>query len=236
MKDLTETINEGYSPFKALLFYKSRTDDFYVESYDMDSGGRAINAHPLNLAECQKLADGLDNSEDLKKNYLKEGGLFPDNLLYLNSEKSGLVLWHSRAKKVNLFFKADLGIADGIAEIPPMLWLASRDTLQVWALKSDERPTQKSVLYHAPFFNVYDSGAVCMGNVKKQIPNDCSLCEFINLWEKFFFNSTFSHTLMNGAVKHTDIIALWKRQTELGLPYPLETLVKSKKTFKDLLR
>lgn len=236
MKDLTEIITEGYSPFKALLFYKSKTDDYYVESYDMDSSGRAINAHPLSLAECQKLSDGLDNSDSLKQSYLKGKGLFPENLLYLNSEKSGFALWHTPAKKVNLFFKADLGIADGMGNIPAMLWLASRDTLQVWALKSDERPTSNSVLYHAPFFNVYDSGAVCMGNVKKQIHNDCSLSEFISLWEKFFFNSTFSHTLMNGAVKHKDIVAQWKIQMEKGKPYPLNTLIKSKTKFNQLLR
>lgn len=236
MKDLTETINEGYSPFKALLFYKSKKEDYYVESYDMGLDGRAINAHPLNLSECQKLANGLDNSDSVKQSYLQGKGIFPENLLYLNSDKSGFALWHSPAKKVNLFFKADLGIADGMGEIPPMLWLASRDTLQVWALKSNDRPTNQTVLYHAPFFNVYDSGAVCMGNVKKHIPNGCSLTEFISLWEKFFFNSTFSHTLMNGAVKGDTIISIWKKQMAQGTPYPLDTLIKSKKTLNHLLR
>src|SRR6478752_3100074 len=98
MKDLTERITQGYDPFKALLFYKNKEDDYYVESYDIGLDGRAINAHPLNLSECQKLANALDNSEALKTNYLRGNGLFPENLLFLDSERSGFAVWHTPAK------------------------------------------------------------------------------------------------------------------------------------------
>lgn len=236
MKDLTERIAQSYDPFKALLFYKNKEDDYYVESYDMGKDGRAINAHPLNLSECQKLVNALDNSEMLKANYLRGNGLFPENLLFLDSERSGFAVWHTPAKKANLFFRANLEIPDGTAGVPPLVWKANREGLEVWALKSTDRPTVDSALYYAPFFNIYETGAVCMGNVKRQIPTDCSLFEFMSLWETFFFNSTFSHTLMQGAVKGDKIVSVWKRQMKGDSPYPLETLVKSNFTLKHLLR
>jgi len=40
-----------------------------------------------------------------------------------------------------------------------------------------------------PEIEAVRTGAVGMGNVKKQIPSDCSLSEFMSLWETFFFNS-----------------------------------------------
>ena len=236
MNDLTEMIAECFKPFKALLFYKGKRDEYYIESYDMGATGNPINAHPLSPTESQALADALDNSEELKASYLKGNQLFPQNLLYLNSEKKGYALWHTEAQKVNLFFKADLGIADGLAEVPPMLWKADRQSLQVWALKSQERPSENTTLYHAPFFNIYESGSVCMGNLQKQIPNGCSLLGFITLWEKYFFASTFSHALVDGSVRGETLTETWKRQVGQQTPFPTEILVKSKTTLKQLIR
>ncbi|MBB2145729.1 PRTRC system protein B [Pedobacter sp. LMG 31464] len=236
MNDLTEIIADGYKPFKALLFYRGKKEEYYIESYDIGLSGRAINAHPLSVDESQQLADALDNSEELKATYLRGNGMFPQNLLYLNSEKDGFAVWHTPSKQVNLFFKADLGIADGMAQIPPMLWKAGKHSLQVFAMKTDDRPIESEQLFHAPFFNVYESGAVCMGNVKKQIPNGCSLIEFMSLWEKFYFNSTFSHTLNSGAVDGEKTVALWKRQMENQTAFPLAKLVKSKISLKTLLK
>jgi PRTRC genetic system protein B len=60
--------------------------------------------------------------------------------------------------------------------------------LSVWALASDERPTEKTLVYHAPFFNV-TNGNVCMGNVK--VPEGVNV-EDAGKWEKLFFRSVFT--------------------------------------------
>lgn len=91
------------------------------------------------------------------------------------------------------------------------------------------------MLYHAPFFNVYDSGSVCMGTVDINIKNSASIEEFTEAWEKYFFNSYFSH-LMNG---HNPIkgncVNLWKELIDIGNPFPKLLLKKTNKTLKNLL-
>lgn len=49
MKDITEDFGTLYQPTSALVFYQSydRTQDTYVEHFDMDKDGNPINAHPL---------------------------------------------------------------------------------------------------------------------------------------------------------------------------------------------
>ncbi|STD07498.1 hypothetical protein [Chryseobacterium carnipullorum] len=45
--------------------------------------------------------------------------------------------------------------------------------------------------FHAPFFNVYESGSVCMGTVDVNIKNSVSLEEFTEKWEDLFFQFLF---------------------------------------------
>lgn len=73
-----------------------------------------------------------------------------------------------------------------MAQVPPLLWLANKQNLVIFALASDRRPTEKTMLYHAPFFNVYDNGSVCMGTVDVNIKNSASIEEFTEAWEKYF--------------------------------------------------
>jgi len=226
MNDLTNLINDCYCPFKAILFYRDATDSFYLESYDMDSNGMAINAHPLSIKESGEIADALGNSRELKSHFVNEATLLPPNVLYVNNDRKGSVVWHTTSKKVNLFFHRILEIPDGFAHVPAMLWKADKDSLSVWAMKDNKRPTDETPLYHAPFFNVYDRGNVCMGNVRKHIPNGCTLGDFISLWEKYFFNSTFSHTIRGGAVSGGELDAFWKKQMSIGSKFPVQRLKK----------
>jgi hypothetical protein len=46
---------------------------------------------------------------------------------------------------------------------------ASKNSLTVFALLSDRRPTEKTKLHYAPFFNIYEDGKVCMGTVSIDI-------------------------------------------------------------------
>ena len=234
MKDLTEKISEGFKPFKALLVYGNK-QDYYIEGYDVDDKGLMVNAHPLSVAESLSLADALGESPKLKSGFSGGRELHPENLLYYDNEKNGTVLWYTPAQKVGLFFRADLGITDGEAFVPPLLWRANRTEVFLWALKADSRPTLESILYHAPFFNVYENGRVCLGNVHRNIPNKASLSEFMELWEHYFFDSSFSHTLFDTGLKGIGMAELWRRQVESGKPFPLKHLSTTKQQLKSLL-
>ena len=134
-----------------------------------------------------------------------------------------------------MFFTESLEIPNGIAEIPALLWYADRNKLIVFALSSDRRPTQKTKLYYAPFFNVYENGNVCMGTVSVNIKSSASVEEFTAAWENYFFNSYFSHLMQNHNPVKGNCVSLWKELIRTEKPFPEEVLKKANRTLKNLL-
>ncbi|WP_449400709.1 hypothetical protein [Chryseobacterium wanjuense] len=154
MKDITHHFGTLYHPVSALIIYQANEDDngdTYVEHFDMDKDGNPINAHPLSEREAKILAKSLNTEKEKSKAFLKPESILPTNVLYINPTEKGSVIWYTKAKKVKLFFTESLEIPNGIAHTPPMLWMASKHHLTVFALTSDKRPTEKTVLFHAPF-------------------------------------------------------------------------------------
>lgn len=237
MNDITQNFGTLYYPKSALVFYETvgTESDMYVEHFDMDSNGNPINAHPLTVKEAKLLAKSLQTDEEKSKAFLKSNGILPTNILHINpSNDKGSVLWYTKAQQRQLYFVDSLGIPNGTAQIPPMLWLANKNSLIVFALASNRRPTAKTPLHHAPFFNIYEKGNVCMGTVSIDIKNSASVEEFIQAWEDYFFNSYFSHSL-SGNLTKKNIVSLWKDLINTDKPFPTEILKKNNKTLKNLL-
>ncbi|OXA73772.1 PRTRC system protein B [Flavobacterium aquidurense] len=237
MKDITAQFGTLYNPIKAFVVYQKETADktMYVEAYDMDKNGYPINAHPLNLKESTQLASALDTSEKLTRKFLKPSGLLSKNLLYINPDHDGYAIWYTPAQKVNLFFVESLGIANGKASVPPLLWKASKNTLYIYAMNTDTNINELTALYNAPFFNLYEDGKVCMGTVSVSIKADCLLEEFIREWEQYFFNSYFSHLIHKQSPVKGNIIQLWQRLVNTPKPFPMKSLLKNGLTIKNLL-
>lgn len=237
MKNITDTFGKLYHPVKAFMLYQeaSAEKNIYVESYDMDKNGFAVNAHPLSVQESKALASALSASEKNRQSFLKPAGLLPKNVIYINPESNGFVLWHTPPQKVDLFFAESLGIPSGRAFLPPLLFKASKKTLWVYALKSDAVPTTETVLCNAPFFNLYKDGKVCMGTVKISIPDDCHLEQFIKSWEKYFFESYFSHLIGSESPVNGNIVSLWKSLVNTQKKFPLNSLTQNGTTLKKLL-
>ena len=236
MKDITATFGTLYRPVKTLVVYEENSDEkrLFVESYDMDDNGYPINAHPLTLKESIGLAKSLDTSEELKRNFLKPSGLMPRNILHINPAQNGYAVWHTPAQKVELFFVEGLNIPSGIASVPAMIWKASKNTLWVYAIADDKEITEKIKLCHAPFFNLYSDGMVCMGTVKINIPSDCLLEEFIALWQNYFFNSYFSHLIGAKSPVKGNIIQLWQSLIGTEKKFPIKSLLENSKTLKNI--
>ena len=234
--DITDHFGTLYHPKSALVFYEAKgTDtDMYVEHFDMDSNGTPINAHPLTVKEANILAKALQTDEEKNTAFLKPKGILPTNILHINPSEKGTVLWYTKTQQRQIYFVDSLGIPNGKAQVPPMLWLASKSSLTVFALASDRRPTEKTPLHYVPFFNIYEKGNVCMGTVSIDIKNSASVEEFIRAWEHYFFNSYFSHSLCENLTK-TNIVNLWKDLIGTDKPFPKEVLKKNNKTIKNLL-
>ncbi|WP_316739155.1 PRTRC system protein B [Pedobacter aquatilis] len=236
MKDITQLFAESYLPVKALLFYASNMDSScYVESHDLDADGRATNIHPLNFRECAELAEKLRAGVNNSGNFLHHDSLLPESLLWYAPRKDGGAIWYTPKRKASLFFSPSLGIPDGEACLPPLLWKASKTGLQVWALHGGERPQADTPLFLAPFFNIYGDARVCMGNVRTEIQGNCSLLDFISLWEKYFFASHFSHLLVDTSPVKMNIVQLWQGLINTEKDFPLNQLKKSALKLKDIL-
>ncbi|EFK33952.1 MULTISPECIES: PRTRC system protein B [Weeksellaceae] len=235
--DITDHFGTLYYPKSALVFYETKgtETDMYVEHFDMDSNGTPINAHPLTVKEANVLVKSLQTDEEKNTAFLKPKGILPTNILHINpSAEKGTVLWYTKTQQRKLYFVDSLGIPNGMSQVPPMLWLASKSSLTVFALAYDRRPTEKTPLHYAPFFNIYEKGNVCMGTVSIDIKNSASVEEFIRAWEHYFFNSYFSHSLCENLTK-TNIVNLWKDLIGTDKPFPKEVLKKNNKTIKNLL-
>lgn len=236
--DITASFGTLYHPKSALVFYETKgaNTDVYVEHFDMDKNGNPINAHPLTEREAKALVKALQTEKDKDNAFLKSNGILPSNILYINPNKDkGSVLWYTKAQRRQLYFVSGLDIPNGMAYVPPMIWYANKNSLSVFALKSDRRPTEKTPFYFAPFFNIYEDGKVCMGSVNISIKNSASVEEFTKAWEDYFFNSYFSHLLGSNSPIKGNCVTLWKDLIQTGKPFSKEVLKKNNKTLKNLL-
>jgi PRTRC genetic system protein B len=92
---------------------------------------------------------------------------------------------------------------------PALVFRAGDNKLEVRAMVRNERPTPKTKLFRAPYWNVSDHGDVCLGNTK--VPPETNAGSLAR-WEAAFFESEFTHA--NGSRKLTEhadgFMGLWK--------------------------
>jgi PRTRC genetic system protein B len=248
MKNITQQFNARFVPFKALLIYRfdkeEKADQFqnseketqvYVESYDIGYNGKPINAHPLSVKEMNSLSGLLQTTQELKGGYLKSKGLLPPNTLFVQQQSNGYAIWYTPVQEVNLFFIDGLNIPSGQYKIPAMLWKANAEKLTVFSLKGKTRPTENTVLCHAPYLNIYNNGLVCMGTVNIDIGKSACLEDFIELWQRYFFNSFFSHSISGNSTTKSNTTELWRKLAGTGKDFPQKELIKSGYTIKNLM-
>jgi PRTRC genetic system protein B len=248
MKNITQQFNSGFEPFKALLIYRHDLEEpinqirnnekktqIYVESYDIGRNGNPINAHPLTLKEMMALNELLQTSQELKDSYLKSKGLLPTNVLYVNQQANGYAVWFTPPQEVTLFFVDGLKIPSGKFYIPAMLWKANAERLAVYALKGKIKPTENTKLCHAPYLNIYGGGQVCMGTVQINIGKTACLEDFIQTWERYFFNSNFSHSISGNNSTKTNTTELWRSLAGSGKIFPQDELLKTNMTLKQII-
>lgn len=225
-----------YHPKAALVvFTTSGSHAPYIEYYEMDSAGCPVNPHPLTLREAQSLAKALDTRQQSAKAFLLPRGILPASVLHLDPSQNGSVVWYTNPQKQQLYFTADLHIDSGEIALPALVWKADKKHLRVFALRGKAKPNAATPLCHAPFFNLYQNGGVCMGNVDVRISGAASLEEFIAAWQGYFFGSYFSHHIGGHHPLKENLISLYKELMETGMDFPAQNLIKNNLTLNDLL-
>lgn len=238
MNNVTQEYEQVYIPKKALVIYQTLTHepDTFVEAYDMDKSGSLINAHPLSVKESIALSESLASSRELRSSYLQCRDLIPDKVLFTLAGLAGYAVWHTPPQKVHLYFKEELSITSGEAAVPALLWKADKEHLSIYAMKGNNRPHRDTPLYHAPFFNIYETGNVCMGTVEVDAGNSTCLEDFISHWESNFFNSYFSHSISGHKAVKGNIVQLWQQLSGGTSKFPEKVLMPFGKSLKDLLQ
>jgi PRTRC genetic system protein B len=113
---------------------------------------------------------------------------------------TGCLCWWKPATRTPIFFntkekKFNQEVSGKMVLHPPLLFLAKPGRLQIFALQDDARPSAETILCRAPYYNLYDEGAMCRGNVR--LPEVCQVRD-IPIWEKAFFETNFTHSNIGG--------------------------------------
>lgn len=235
--DITDNFGTLYHPKSALVFYETEgyNPDGYVECFDIDRNGNPINAHPLTVREAQRLSKMLNIQNKKDKDFLRPDGLISENILFTDASDNGKVIWFTKAQERQLLFTEKLSIPNGSANVPPLVWCANKQGMKIFALETNQRPSEETPLFHAPFFNVYESGNVCLGTVDVNIKSSASLEEFTEKWEEYFFNSYFSHLVNSHNPINGNCVNLWKNLIQTKEAFPTDILINSNLTLKNLL-
>lgn len=97
---------------------------------------------------------------------------------------------------------------------PSLVFSVTQQGISVYAIKNKRnRPTDQTRLYHAPFWNTYNRGNVCMGSC--QLTTHKTVQEAVTGWQNFWFNSKFTGeggTTQFGGYKN--LLDFWKAQKD----------------------
>ncbi len=171
---------------QAVLIYRGPQGSAFATVHDVEEvageatilAGKAMTPHAA-LALSRELAKSVSH-----------GGFIPETVLYVDGD---LLLWWTRPGNRHIAFRAEALGAPERGEVVPhpgLVFAASSQVWEVWAVKGEARPTPETALFQAPYFNVYEHGGICQGSVG--VPQGTTT-EKIDAWNEAFFGSFFTH-------------------------------------------
>lgn len=209
MNSRTELLNTSYKPALSIIVYKAGDPDplsysapegYYLESHQINDQGQVLEGKPLREETLNGMISVLHKEQ---KNRSILNGLVPESLLFYKPAPGGgfSLAWYRPAEVRFFHFAAQLKLKSGRMWVPAMVYWVDSNSLSLFALKKDARPTEKTPLFRAPFHNVRDDGKVCLGNANVKKPTDRSFISTIKYFEDLFWLSEFAH--LNGVVNPT---------------------------------
>lgn len=162
-------------------------------------------------------------------------GVLPANILQFDQTK---LTWWVKGRRRTMWLAEYRASRNRTRKLvvpwPSLVFHVSKQRgLRVFAVRGYRRPGERSRLYHAPIGNVYDTGAVCLGNAK---PGGLGLGS-IPVWEEAIFDTRFAHVnhdhtltatacgLKRDAISETSHRRFWRRlHDERAERFPAEAL------------
>lgn len=234
MNKITKDLTACVKPELAVIVYRYKGDDgdssYYLERRDIDDSGKMGAGIPL-TEDC---ISGMVRSFSSTDRLVVHGDI-PINMLYADCRHGReKYVWYRKPEKRNIFFTEDLEIPSGLVSVPGLVYKVENKDLYVFSYVA-KRLTSKTRLYRAPFFNVYDSGKICLGNAKIRKPQECTYSGIMEYWEDMFWKSEFSHLLGPNPVC-SNLSSLYKKLINTDKAFPVEELVKEKMKVGGLLK
>jgi len=161
--------------------------------------------------------------------------ILPAKVLVRTSE---LLVWWTTAQHRTLFFSEQSESGKDLSgkryPVPPLVFKVSGGCLWIRALERNDRPTGKTKLKTAPFWNGNEAGEICLGTMR--IPESPGV-EGMEGWERGFFQSEFTHAY--GAARLTTFpggyLALCRRLAGRRSPFPVEYLTDARETLQQFV-
>lgn len=209
----------------AVLVYSDGSGSFATLHEITKEEGRAPYLRPgqaLTTTFLQSLAEGLGVRTPVE--------ILPENVLARTAE---VMMWWVQAARRVMFFGGGSAEAEQlngrVYPHPPLVFKIQGRELFVRALTEDQRPSGRTPLMTAPYWNCGSDGRVCLGS--SRVPDEVS-AELIDQWQAGFFKSAFTHP--GGGVRLTKhpggFTGLWSSLADSREPFPVEYLTDARQT------
>jgi PRTRC genetic system protein B len=185
--------------------------DHYVTKHRIDGEGRLLEGAPLTRETLHKICSLVIPA-------LQTMEYIPEKVLAYSPGTA--ILWWSQSATRRVFFTKETGLRSGNYPLPAALFLVVNRMLHTWAIATTTRPEPSTAIYHSPFFNVYEGGSCCMGNI--DLPRNVSPSD-INNWEKAFFDGACNGHIAP-KLRGIEPYELWKAM-KARTEFPKEHLV-----------
>lgn len=213
----------------ALLIYTADSRAAYVTRHSI-ANGQLGPAKPLSEDFLTKLSEELERRVKLE--------VLPEKVLV---RTPNTIVWWTPARRRKMYFTASdedkvANLSGKLYAHPALIWMVTGHSLTIRALASNDRPTETTKLYRAPYWNTGDSGLVCTGDMKRP---DTTTARTIDQWEDGFYASRFSHPNATKLVEWPKPYIDFLRNVLLeddGCPaFPTEHLVDAKQTLEQFI-
>lgn len=192
---LTNEECDMFKPIGALIAFESENNSMnhscYLELRPIRKDGTFGAAKPVSRKFMQDILSSF--SEEYRST---PHGTIPPNMLYADCRKGKeTYIWYNPPGIRYRYFSESLGLKNDKYHVPGTIYVVKGNELYIYCFKG-KKPSMTDILLGVPYFNVYNTGLVCMGSAKAIIPDKKGLTykEVIDAWENAFWNSYDVHT------------------------------------------
>lgn len=192
----------------ALMFYSTGDGIQHATLHVIKDGTVMPSTKPLTTHALQALNDSL---QGIKANARGRDviQILPAHVLFRDTANAITVWWRPSSPTPQFFNCDELGQIQGVTPMPSLVFAQTGCSLSVCAVAGTERPGSDAPVYHAPMFNTYGDGDVCLGGVQLKPVGDIADIE-VN--QSKFLRGINTHP--NGQHRKTlyenGIFALWR--------------------------